>query len=75
MNDDIQNIISVDFNKEKVQSPNYYYDFVLNPIQTEEARAQLTVGISTSYLEKLETQLAKVSLALDNLLTYLHNKK
>jgi hypothetical protein len=73
--DNLDNVISVDFNKEKISNPKYYYDFGFEPIETEEAKVQVTVGISHSFLEKLETQLARVFLTLDNLLDFLHKKK
>ena len=38
-------------------------------------KASFSVEVSDSLLDRLETQLAKVSNALDNLLTFLHDKK
>lgn len=38
-------------------------------------QVQVDVSVPNSFMERLETSLAKVNLALDNLLNYLHDKK
>lgn len=42
---------------------------------SEHFQVQFDVSVSNSFMERLETSLAKVNLALDNLLNYLHDKK
>lgn len=51
-----------------------YYSWAKD-FKSPHIKATVSVEIPDSILDRLETQLAKVSNALDNLLSFLHDKK
>lgn len=58
------------FEPKNPKNMNFKKDFY-----SEYFKAQVEVSVPNSFVEQLETALAKVNLALDNLLNYLHDKK
>lgn len=61
------------FNPKENERVTKIYNF--NSDSLNRTKVTLDLPISGSFLEKFETTLAKVDIALDNLLNYLHDKK
>lgn len=52
-----------------------YYEWTSNFSIGKDVKSTVNVAVSSSLLDRLETALARVDLALDKLLGYLHEKK
>lgn len=62
-------------NKEAEDEIKSYYEWVGNISLGKDVKSTINVSVSSSLLDRLETALARVDLALDRLLGYLHEKK
>lgn len=69
-----QNVIYHEFDRNKDYS-NYYYQWAKDYHSDKAYKASVKFEVSSSVLDRIETALARVDLALDKLLDYLHEKK
>ena len=70
------NILYGDFkNKTTDQFNEYYYEWDKKYKFSDSMKANVNFSVSSSFLDKVETSLARIDLALDRLLDYLHDKK
>lgn len=52
-----------------------YYEWNKEAFESDHIKANVTVSVSDSLFDRFETALARVDLALDKLLAYLHEQK
>jgi hypothetical protein len=70
------NVVYPNFQEEQVNTANdYYYEWDKKFKFNDSMKANVNFGVSTSFLDRFETALARVDIVLDRLLDYLHDKK
>jgi hypothetical protein len=71
-----ENVVYGDFNNEPKNNVNdYYYEWDKKYKFNDNMKATVNISVSSSFLDRIETGLARVDIALDRLLDYLHDKK
>jgi len=69
-----ENVIYHDFDNNK-EYTNYYYQWAKDYSPNQDYKSSIKIEVSGSVLNRIETALARIDLALDRLLNYLHDKK
>ena len=73
MTNEKDNVIYNKFTKK--EDINEYYQWLKEINLNNDIKASINLSVSSSFLDRFETAIARVDLALDRLLEYLHEHK